>query len=141
MADNNSDDDLCHCIEAQEQTFKAQQKTLDNIQCMLTQLLENWSTNNTTSYEEENLDNEPLKSEQSKEGSSVDADVIKGIQAQIASLTQRDELKKVGITRPYPLEWDSVLYPSKLSHLCCIRMIARAHLTSTSITFNLKPLM
>jgi len=44
----------------------------------------------------------------------IDTEVIKGIQAQIASLTQRDELKKVGMTRPYPLEWDSFLYPPKL---------------------------
>ena len=48
---------------------------------MLTQLLKNQNNNNTTGNEEENLDNESQKSEQSKEGSSVDADVIKGIQA------------------------------------------------------------
>ena len=47
------------------------------------------------------------------EGSSIDAKVIKGIQAQIASLAQRDELKKVGVARPYLLEWDSVPYPPK----------------------------
>jgi len=40
----------------------------------------------------------------------MDAEVRKGIQAQIASLTQRDELKKVGVARPYPLELDSVPY-------------------------------
>jgi len=34
----------------------------------------------------------------------MDAEVLKGIQAQIAYLTQRDELKKVGAARPYPLE-------------------------------------
>ena len=43
----------------------------------------------------------------------MDAEVLKGIQAQIASLTQRDELKKVGAVSPYPLKWDSVPYPSK----------------------------
>ena len=43
----------------------------------------------------------------------MDAEVLKGIQVQIASLTQRDELKKVGAVRPYPFEWDSVLYPPK----------------------------
>ena len=53
---------------------------------MLIQLLENQNNNNTTGNEEKNLDNEPSKSEQSKEDSFVDADVIKGIQAQIASL-------------------------------------------------------
>jgi len=30
-----------------------------------------------------------------------------------SSLAQRDELKKVGAIRPYPLEWDSVPYPLK----------------------------
>jgi len=43
----------------------------------------------------------------------MDAEVLKGIKAQIASLTQRDELKKVEVVRPYPLEWDSVPYPPK----------------------------
>ena len=52
-----------------------------NIHHMLTQLLKNQNNNNTTGNEEENLNNESPKSEQSKEGSSVDADVIKGIQA------------------------------------------------------------
>jgi len=44
----------------------------------------------------------------------MDAEVLKGIQVQIAFLAQRDELKKVGAVRPYPLEWDSVPYPPKL---------------------------
>ena len=39
MADNNHDEDFHRCMEAQEQTFKAQQATLDNIQQMLAQLL------------------------------------------------------------------------------------------------------
>ena len=43
----------------------------------------------------------------------MDAEVLKGIQAQIASLAQKDELKKVGAVRPYSLEWDSVPYPPK----------------------------
>ena len=55
--------------------------------------------------------NEQPRMEKSNEGSSLDAEVLKGIQAQIASLTQRDELKKVGAVHPYPLEWDSVPYP------------------------------
>ena len=63
MADNNSDDDLCRHMEAQEQTFKSQQEAFDNIQRMLTHLLENQNNNNTTSNEEENLNNEPPKSE------------------------------------------------------------------------------
>ena len=116
MADNGNDD-LRQRLEAQEQTSKAQQEALDNIQQMLTQLLENWNNNITTGNEEENVDNEPPKFEQSKEGSSVDADVIKGIQAQIASLVQRDELKNVGMTHSYPLEWDSVQYPPKFKPL------------------------
>ena len=40
----------------------------------------------------------------------MNVEVLKGIQAHIASLAQRDELKKVGAVRPYPLEWDSVPY-------------------------------
>ena len=43
----------------------------------------------------------------------MDAEILKGIQTQIAFLTQRDELKKVGAIRPYPLEWDLVPYPPK----------------------------
>jgi len=61
--------------------------------------------------EKEHNDDEQFKTEKSKESSSIDAEVLKGIQAQIASLAQRDELKKASMTRPYPLEWDSVLYP------------------------------
>ena len=45
----------------------------------------------------------------------MDAEVLKGIQTQIASLTQRDELKKVGAVRPYPLEWDFVPYLPKFN--------------------------
>ena len=83
---------------------------------MLAQLLTNRNNNDITGSnhdEEENLNNEPLKTEKSKKSSSIDAKVIKGIQAQIASLTERDELKKLGMTHPYPPEWDSVLYRPK----------------------------
>ena len=75
----------------------------------------NWNNNDTGSShdEEEHLSNDQPKTEKSKEGSSLDAEVLKGLQAQIASLAQRDELKKVGTVRPYPLEWDSVSYPLK----------------------------
>ena len=62
--------------------------------------------------EEYNNDEHP-KTEMLKKSSLIDAEVIKDIQAQIASLAQRDELKKVEMTRPYPLEWDSILYPPK----------------------------
>jgi len=73
---------------------------------MLAQLLTNQNTNdigNNHNDEEHNNDEHP-KTEKSKEISSIDAEVIKGIHTQIASLAQRDELKKVGMTRPYPLE-------------------------------------
>jgi len=116
MADNNNDDDLRHHMEAQKPTSKTQQEALDNIQQMLAQLLTNWNNDNTiiSNHEnEENNNNEPLKTEHSKEGSSIDAEVIKGIQAQVASLAQRVELKKVGAVRFYPLEWNSVPYPPK----------------------------
>ena len=114
MADNNNDDDRRRRMEAQEQTSKAQQEALDNIQQMLAQFLINWNNDTTGSnHDEGNLNNEHLKTEKSKESSSIGADILKCIQAQIESLTQRDELKKVGITCPYPLEWDSMSYSPK----------------------------
>jgi len=76
-------------MESHEQTFKAQQEALDNIQQILVQLLTNRKNDNTTgsNYEnEENNNNEPPKIDHSNEGFSIDAKVIKGIQAQIASL-------------------------------------------------------
>ena len=111
MADNNHDEDLHRCIEAQEQTFKAHQAALDNIPHMLVQILNNWNNDDTAGSnhdEKEHPNTGPPKTEKLKESSIVDADVIKGIQAQITSLTQRDELKKIGMMRPCPLEWDSV---------------------------------
>ena len=82
---------------------------------MLAQLLVNQNTNDTGSNhdEDEHNNDECPKTEKSKESSSIDAEIIKGIQTQIASLIQRDKLKKVGMTRPYLLEWDYVLYPPK----------------------------
>jgi len=102
-------------MEAQEQTSRAQQEALDNTQHMLAQLLANWNTNDTGSNysEKKHNDDERPKAEKSKESSSIDVEIIKGIQAQIASLAQRDELKEGGMTRPYPLEWDSVPYLPK----------------------------
>jgi len=116
MADNNNDDDLRRHMEAQEQTSKVQQETLNNIQRMLTQLLTNRNNDDTTSSnhnEEENNNNESPKIEKSKESSSIDAKIIKGIQAPVASLAQRDELKKTRAVCPYPLKWDSVSYQPK----------------------------
>ena len=102
-------------MEAHEQTSKAQQEALDNIQQMLAQILTNQNTNDTGSNHnnEEHNDDERPKTDKSKEISSIDAEVIKGIQTQIVSLSQKDELKKVGMTRSYPLQWDSIPYPPK----------------------------
>ena len=82
---------------------------------MLAQRLANRNNNDTGSNhnEEEHNDDEQPKTEKSKESSSIDTEVLKGIQAQITYLAQRDELKKAGMTCPYPLEWDSVPYPPK----------------------------
>ena len=89
MADS-SNDDLRRWMETQEQTSKAQQEALDNIQQMLTQLLTSRNNNDTWSNhnEEEHNDGEQPKTEKSKESSSIDAEVLKGIQAQIASLSR-----------------------------------------------------
>jgi len=111
---------------------------------MLAQLLNNQNKHDTTStnhYAEENLNNKPLNTERPKEGSSIDVEVIKGIQAHIVSLTQRDELKKVGMIRPYPSKWDSFHIHWSSSHLRCTRMMARASQISISITFGLKSSM
>ena len=90
MVDNDNDNNLCWWMEAQEQTFGAQQETLNNIQQILAQLLTNWNPNDTSSNhnEEEHNDGERPNTKKSKESSSIDAEVIKGIQAQIASLTR-----------------------------------------------------
>ena len=88
---NNDNDDLCRRLKTQEQTSRAQQEILDNIQQMLAQLLTNRNNNDTGSNhnEEEHNDDEQHMTEKSKESSLVDAEVLKDIQAQIASLTQR----------------------------------------------------
>jgi hypothetical protein len=132
MADNNSD--LVRRLAAQEQAMKAQQETLDNIQRLLEQLMKeklvekpsgsgggqnNESSHNSGGgdghHEEEHIHIEFNEDEAppEEENSLVNSDVIKGIQAQIASLTHREGLKKSGMTRPYPVEWDLVPYPPK----------------------------
>ena len=70
MADNVNDD-LCRRLEAQEQTSKAQQEALDNIQQMLAQLLTNRNNNDTGSNHngEEYHNDEQPKTEKSKESS------------------------------------------------------------------------
>ena len=92
---------------------------MNNIQQMLAQLMVNRNAKDTSSnHDEEKYNNDKhLKTEKSKEISLIDVKVIKGIQAQIACLLQRDELKKIEVTRPYPLEWDSVPYPPKFKPL------------------------
>jgi len=110
----NNDDDLHRHMKAQEQVSRAQEEALDNIQHMLSQLMKNRNDEDDSDNcyrEEENRKNE--EEEHSKGSSSIDTEVIKDIQAQIVFLAQLDELKKVGMTRPHPLEWDSVLYPPK----------------------------
>jgi len=78
MIDNNNDD-LRQWMEAQEQTSRAQQETLDNVQQMLTQLLTNRNNNDIGSNHngEDHNDNERPKIERSNESSSIDAEVIK----------------------------------------------------------------
>ena len=70
-------------MEAQEQTSKAHQEALDNIQQMLAQLLTNWNNNDTGGNlnEKEYNDDEQPKIEKLKESSSIDTEVLKGIQA------------------------------------------------------------
>jgi len=82
---------------------------------MLAQFLVNRNINDTDSNHDDEVHNDDgrPKTEKSKESFSIDVEVIKGIHAQIASLAQRDKLKKVEMTRPYPLEWDFVSYPPK----------------------------
>ena len=103
---------------------------MDNIQQILAQLLTNRNTNDTGSNhnDEEHNDDERPKTDKSKESSSIDAEFIKDIQFQIASLAQRDELKKVGMTRPYPLEWDSVPYLLKFKPPTLHTSVSYTHL-------------
>ena len=54
---------------------------------MLTQLLTNRNNNDAGSNHNEEEHNEQPKTERSKESSFTDAEVLKGVQAQIASLT------------------------------------------------------
>ena len=131
-------------MEAQEKTSKARQEALDNIQQILAQLLTYRNNDNTTGsnhVNEENNNNESPKTDYSKEGSSIDAEVIKGIQAQVASLAQRVELKKVGAVRPYPLEWDSAPYPPNFKPPMLHSYDGKSSPISTFTTSNRKPVM
>ena len=72
----------------------------------MAQFLNNQSHDNTTGSnydEEENLNNENSKTEKTKGSSSIDAEIIKSIQAQIASLPQTDEPKKSRDDMPLPV--------------------------------------
>ena len=111
MADGN-DADLRRHIDAQEQTTRTQQEALDNIQCLLEQLLINQNTSanhegiSGSNHQKEKNPNEDAPNDEQlhpKETSSIDVEVIKGIEAQIASLAQWNELKKEGMTRTYAL--------------------------------------
>jgi len=99
----------------------------------------NDETTGSNHGEEENPDTKPPKIEKSKGSSAIDADVIKGIQDQIASLPQTDKLKKVGMTRPYPLEWDSVPYPPKFKPPTLHTYDGKSSPISTFITSYRKP--
>ena len=103
MAYNNT---MMISVNAWSHMSRLSRPSKDNIQQILVQLLTNRKNDNTTgsNHKNEENNNEPPKTDHSKEGFSSDAKVIKGIQAQIASLAQRDELKKVGAVHPYPLE-------------------------------------
>ena len=74
---------------AKEKTSRAQQAALKNVQQMLVQFLNNQNNNDTigSNHVEKNPNNEPPKTKKSKGSSTIDADVIKGIQAQNAFLT------------------------------------------------------
>ena len=71
----------------------------------------------------------------------MDAKVLKGIQAQIASLPQRDELKKIGAVCPYSLEWDSVSYPPKFKPPMLHTYDGKSRQTSTSTISSLRPVV
>jgi len=111
------------------------------MQQMFAQLLNNRNNDETTGRnhdEEENPDAEPPKTEKSKGSSIIDADIIKGIQSQIASLTQRDELKKVAMS--VLTCWNQIQFSIResSSHLRYTSMMARACQTSASITSDRK---
>ena len=111
---------------------------------MLAQLLTNRNNNDAGSNhnEEEYNDDEQHKAERSKKSSSIDAEVLKGIQAQIASLTQRDKLKKAGMTRPLIHSSGTQCHIlQSLNHLHYIRMMVKVRQTSISITSDLRLVM
>ena len=59
----------------------------------------------------------------------------------MASLIQRNEVKKVGMTRPYPLEWVLVPYPPKFKLPTLHTYNGKNFLTSIFITFGLNLVM
>ena len=140
MADNNNGVYLHRRMEAQEQTSKAQQEALDNIQQILAQLLTKQNNDNTTGSNhknKENNTNEPLKTDHSKEGSSIDAEVIKDIQAQLKGMNWR----KYGQSIFTPWNGIQSQICQSSSHQRCTRMMARAHQISTFTTSDRKPVM
>ena len=113
MAEENKE--LARRLDAQEQATKAQQQTLDTIQCLLEQLMKEKvsekpfssgggqnsgpkddSGSGNLHHEEENIHFEIHNEEAPPriEDSLVNSDVIRNIQEKIASLTHREEAKK-----------------------------------------------
>ena len=95
MVDNNNDNDLRRHMEAQEQASRTQQEALDNIQCMLSQPMKK-QNDEDDSYNRDGEENRKEEEEHTKRSSSIDVEVIKGIQTQTPSLAQQDELRKWG---------------------------------------------
>ena len=110
---------------------------------MLAQRLTNRNNNDTGSNhnEEEHNDDEQSKSEKLKESSSIDAKVLKGTQAQFTSLSQRDELKKAGMTHLTHLNGIQSYIRQSLNRLLYIRMMVKSPQTSISITSSLRLVM
>ena len=106
MADN-SNDDLRRYMDAQEQTFRTQHEALDNIQCILAQLLTNQNNKETSGNhvrEEKNLNKEFW-------GWAFKRDILNWCQSHkrhpcTNSISRSVEWDEEGrMTRPYPVEW------------------------------------
>ena len=88
MAANNNDDDLRHRMEAREQASRTQQEALNKIQLMLSEILANRNNENSENNEREDDKN-------TKDSFSVDAEVIKSIQAPQTSISATSDHKLV----------------------------------------------
>jgi len=111
-------------------------QALDNIQRMLSQLMKN--RNNEDDFDNRDRKEENRKDEveeHSKESSSINVEVIKGIQA------QRDKLKKARMTHPYPLEGDSIPYAPKFKPPTLHSYDSKSSPNQHIYLFDLKPVM